>query len=332
MGPITLCGGGLCPSAPTCTVLTSLLELTSVKAPMPRMTVIAPFLSGFLILASCGDSAHQVRQTTAHINIPPELEKQIDASVSFVNLHAPPANFVGRIVKVGGIVLRGKRTKIQTEFEVLQLPMETKGPPTTERPNSEGRCLAIQGELLDPSRVPTGTPITVISVVKGETTRPLDESEFSYPVLGIKYLIDWNAVINKSPVETEWVAVEKNYLFPERQTVYIDPNTIRREKHLVTLWQLIDYKWMQGKGAMINPHAFGRLYRYMTAPHGFFSTKTRKQFDCMNNRVRLLESTDFSHRMGTGRRNKGYVDQDNWLPIEPESVNQSLWEVACGKS
>ena len=38
------------------------------------------------------------------------------------------------------------------------------------------------------------------------------------------------------PAHAEWVAVEKNYLLPGIQTVYVDPDTIRQERNLVTLW------------------------------------------------------------------------------------------------
>jgi starvation-inducible outer membrane lipoprotein len=258
------------------------------------------------------------------------LEQQIDTSVTFVDLHAAPANYVGRVVKVSGVVIRAKWTKVQTEIEVLELPTDAEGPPTTVRLRSEGRFLAVREEFLDPASVPPGTPITVIGVVRGATTRPLDESEYTYPVVKIKHLIDWSVVQSHGPVYAEWVAVEKNYQ-PGKQTVYVDPDTIRREGNLVTLWQLVDFKWMQGKGAVINPYRFGRLNRFRLVPHGFFSTTTHKQFDCAENRVRLLAFTEFSHHMGTGRRNNGYVDQDNWLPVEPESVNHALWEVACGK-
>jgi hypothetical protein len=102
--------------------------------------------------------------------------------------------------------------------------------------------------------------------------------------------------------------------------MYVDRDTIRREGNLVMLWQLIDFKWMQGKGSLIKSYRFGRLHRFRFVPHGFFSTKTHKQFDCAEERLWVLAFTEFSHRMGTGRRNNGYVDQDNWLPVEPESV------------
>ena len=129
-------------------------------------------------------------------------------------------------------------------------------------------------------------------------------------------------VLSRGPVYAEWVAIEKQYQSPGLQTVYFDPDTIRREGHLVTIWQLIDFKWMQGN-AGIGRLGFG--------PHRFLSTKTHKQFDCAAKRLRLLAFTEFSRRMGAGIRNDGYVDKDNWLLVEPESINQALWEVACGK-
>lgn len=118
------------------------------------------------------------------------------------------------------------------------------------------------------------------------------------------------------PAYAEWEAVEKDYLLPGLQTVYVDPESIRREGNLVTIWQLIDFRWMQG-----NPRG----------PHRFLSTKTHKQFDCVEKRVRLLAFTEFSRGMGTGMPRDGYVDKDNWLPVEAESISHALWEAACGK-
>ena len=45
------------------------------------------------------------------------------------------------------------------------------------------------------------------------------------------------------PAYAEWVAVEET---PGLRTLYVDPDTIRREGNLVTLWLLMDFKWMQG--------------------------------------------------------------------------------------
>jgi hypothetical protein len=130
----------------------------------------------------------------------------------------------------------------------------------------------------------------------------------------------WSLIIllflSSAPAYAEWVAVEKDYLLPGLQTVFIDPDTIRREGNLVTLWQLIDFKWGQGNGR---------------GAHRFSSTKTHKEFDCAGKRLRLLAFTEFSRHMGTGIAANGYVDKDNWIPVEPDSASQALWEIVCGK-
>ena len=164
---------------------------------MSRMTVIALLLGGLLILSSCAESAHQVSRNAGHIDVPLELAKQIDTSVSFVELQAAPANYIGRVIMAGGVVISAKRTKDQTEIEILQLPTEGGEPSTTDRLRSEGRFLAVREEFLDPATVPPGTPITVIGVVSGSTSRPLDDSEYTYPVLDIKHLTDWSAVASQ---------------------------------------------------------------------------------------------------------------------------------------
>jgi hypothetical protein len=130
-------------------------------------------------------------------------------------------------------------------------------------------------------------------------------------------------VLSSGPVYAEWVAIEDHYQSPGLRTVYFDPDTIDRNGHLVTIWQLTDYRSVQGNVG---------LGRFGVDPSRFVSTKTHKQFDCVEKRIRLLAYMEFLQPMETGRRNKGYVDKDNWLPIEPESINQALWNVACGKS
>ena len=138
------------------------------------------------------------------------------------------------------------------------------------------------------------------------------------PVVYISIL--WSLItflcVSSIPAYAEWVAVQKDYLSPGLQTVYIDPESVRREGNLVTIWQLIDFKWMQG-----NPRS----------PTRFLSTKTHKQFNCAEKRVRLLSFTEFSQGMGTGMPSDGHVDKDHWLPIEAESISHALWEAACGK-
>ena len=122
------------------------------------------------------------------------------------------------------------------------------------------------------------------------------------------------------PPEVTWVAVDSAYQSPELKTVYFDPETIRRNGDLVTLWELTDYEWMQGNAE------FGQ---FMLGPNRFLSTKAHKQFDCANKRVSLLASLEFSYHMGTGIPNEVQIDPDHWLPVIPKTINYALWEIAC---
>ncbi|NJL15799.1 MAG: hypothetical protein HC938_00020 [Nitrospira sp.] len=115
----------------------------------------------------------------------------------------------------------------------------------------------------------------------------------------------------------EWVAIDARFQSHPLQTAYIDPSTIRREGNLVVLSAVIDWKAMQG----------GRT------PTRFYSTKMTKQFDCAEKKVRTLAATDYDHHMGTGEVIGGGVpaSEGHWVASEPGTLNQGLWEAACGK-
>lgn len=120
--------------------------------------------------------------------------------------------------------------------------------------------------------------------------------------------------------ETGWVPLNEAYQTPHLHTVYVDADSIARESDIVIVRQLIDYRAMQGNVG------FGR---FGLGPHRFFSTITKKELHCVDKRVRLLAFTEFSHHMGTGQPADGYVDPSQWLPVEPASLNEGLWKVAC---
>lgn len=114
----------------------------------------------------------------------------------------------------------------------------------------------------------------------------------------------------------EWVALDARYQSHPLQTAYIDSSTIRRDGQLSTLSTLIDWKAMQG----------GRT------PTRFYSTGMTKQFDCAEKLVRTLAATDYDHHMGTGEVIGGGVpvSDGHWVAIKPGTLNQGLWEAACG--
>jgi hypothetical protein len=124
-------------------------------------------------------------------------------------------------------------------------------------------------------------------------------------------------ILAHRPVRAEWVAIDERYQSHPLQTAYIDLSSIRREGNVVQLSALIDWKAMQG----------GR------SPTRFYSTKLTKQFDCAERQVRTLAATDFDGHMGMGEviGGSGYSSEGHWVVIEPGTLNQGLWEAACGK-
>lgn len=131
--------------------------------------------------------------------------------------------------------------------------------------------------------------------------------------LGLWLLVALPALVH-SPVSAGWLAVDKRYQTPNTQTLYFDPDTIHQDGNLATLWQLADVKWADGA----------------PTPR-FLSAKTHKQFDCARPRFRVLEIVQFSRQMATGKSWNGYIENGNWQPVEPQTVDHALWEAACGK-
>lgn len=166
--------------------------------------------------AACAQSAHQSGRDLLDQILPDQVQQQIDQSVSFVDLKANPTAYQGKTVMVSGIVLKSKRVKDRTEIEVLQIPTGSGAVPTKDRVRSQGRFLAVKsGEFLDPAVVDAGTPVTVVGEVGPAVTRGMDEGEYTYPVLEIKHLVDWDEVnpqIRSAPYAYPYG--RSNYAYP----------------------------------------------------------------------------------------------------------------------
>lgn len=113
------------------------------------------------------------------------------------------------------------------------------------------------------------------------------------------------------PAYAKWVPLGDN----NKMTVYADPDTIRRKGNLVKIWVLMDYKTAQTSAA-------GKSY---------LSSKGQSEFDCAEERRRTLAYRFFSGHMGKGNVVFTNSDEDKWEPVEPGSVGQIMWKLACGK-
>ncbi len=121
------------------------------------------------------------------------------------------------------------------------------------------------------------------------------------------------AVVSSSAM-AEWVGVGRS-VEAEGVTLYANPTTIRKSGNMVKMWRLIDYKTAKD--------AAGKQY---------MSTKRQDEYDCKEERLRIISLVAYSKNMGKGKvvgtaDNKLY----DWFPVTPDSLEEIIWEYACGK-
>ena len=130
-----------------------------------------------------------------------------------------------------------------------------------------------------------------------------------YAVIMIPLLL-----LSSIPAYAEWVEIgisTSSVPF----TVYVDPDTRRRKGNLVKMWMLFDHPTAQTSGTR----------------KPFSSSKIQSQFDCEEERSRFLAWTNFSGHMGKGDVVISNSNETKWNPVQPESLDEVLWRLACGK-
>lgn len=149
---------------------------------------LAASLSSVLIISGCALTEGQT-----------ETGPTGSPSPTFVQVKSAPESYTGQPVTFGGKVLGARRLKEGTRIEVLQLPLATSLQPTTDLSTSQGRFVALRKEFLDPATMPAGTFITVTGEMAGAITLPLDETEYTYPLMHVTSLRVWSEQDEEPP-------------------------------------------------------------------------------------------------------------------------------------
>ena len=118
--------------------------------------------------------------------------------------------------------------------------------------------------------------------------------------------------LSQGSVHAGWVLVSGND--EAGMSVYVDPETIRPKGSMVKMWQLYDYKTVQ-----------------TVAGDSLLSIKRYNEYDCTEERTRMLAYTWFSGNMGSGKVVYSTPDEQQWEQVVPRSINRTLWKVACSK-
>ena len=99
--------------------------------------------------------------------------------------------------------------------------------------------------------------------------------------------------------------------------VYFEPTSVRIDKGsgLVKMWILYDYKTGQE----------GFQVRYL-------SMKIQRQYDCKQERSRMLAQSLFGNNMAKGDVIFTESTAGTWIPVGPGTIGQSLLGLACSNS
>jgi outer membrane lipoprotein len=125
--------------------------------------------------------------------VPEPLESQINRTVGFAELKQDAERHKGASVVLGGAVLNARILQEGTQIEVLQLPLDAADRPDAPFEASEGRFLLIDPGRRDPA-VLRDRRITVVGEVVGTKVQTVDEFEYAFPYLSVRFIHVWGSV------------------------------------------------------------------------------------------------------------------------------------------
>ncbi|MBT1076723.1 Slp family lipoprotein [Geobacter grbiciae] len=127
----------------------------------------------------------------AHV-ISEQSRSLVDPTITYAMLKEKPDAFVGKYVQLGGVIVGVKNTTTGSQLEIMQVALDKTGMPE-DTFRSEGRFLAISESFLDSMIYKPDRLVTLVGEVKGKKVMPVDEVEYTYPVLAIKEIYVWKS-------------------------------------------------------------------------------------------------------------------------------------------
>jgi hypothetical protein len=94
---------------------------------------------------------------------------------------------------------------------------------------------------------------------------------------------------------------------------YYDPASVQRTVHVVTVWELSDFKRV---ATTANDHFFR-------------SAKRQTQYDCVGSRGRVIAQLPFEGQMGEGRALDAHRVDGDWEEVDPGSAQAAVLGQVC---
>jgi hypothetical protein len=117
-------------------------------------------------------------------------------------------------------------------------------------------------------------------------------------------------ILSSGPAYAEWIEVTKS---ADGITLYYDPSTIRHKGNLVKIWQMYN---------------LGNSETYMN--DSYLSLLVQEEYDCPEERVRILAQTAFAGEMRSGKTVFSTSEEGKWKTVAPGSLHKRMWTLVCG--
>jgi len=151
---------------------------------MQKRALSAGILRAFLLVILVTPSCTPV--------ISRDLLKEVDQSIRFEKLREEPENYLGKVVLLGGEILKTRNFPGQTLIYVVQRPLKYWGEPNSEG-ISEGRFVISAKGFLDPAIFREGRKVTAAGTVAGRKVESIGDNPYAYPVIEKEELHLWPA-------------------------------------------------------------------------------------------------------------------------------------------
>jgi len=110
--------------------------------------------------------------------------------------------------------------------------------------------------------------------------------------------------------QADWLKLGENSI----ETAYVD-NIETHGPHKIRMWGLFDLK---------TPAAFGDLT--------YSSMKIQREYHCLDKTSRVISMQAHAGQMGTGEMVYSNNTHNKPAPVQPDSAEEALWNVACKKT
>lgn len=127
-----------------------------------------------------------------------------------------------------------------------------------------------------------------------------------------KLLLILMLIFMSTSVMAEWTALKWSHE-DGGLTLYVDYTTVRKKDNIVKMLSLVDFEVTE-KGEI-----------------DLFSSRAQNEYDCKEKKIRQLFYALYSDSMGKGKMEHANSEHLNWLPVQPGSMEEAMWKVACDK-